>query len=502
MSAEESYVIGIDQSTQGTKALLFDKKGRLVGRMSKEHRQIVSPEGWVSHDPEEIYKNVVYVVDRLLKKLQISPDNVRAAGISNQRETSLVWRCDTGKTVGNAIVWQCARASQLCERIRKENGGDRFAGEVFSKTGIVLSAYFPAAKWAWILENEPGAMDLAQAGKLCFGTIDTWLVYKLTKGQSYKTDYSNASRTQLYHIFEKRWDASVADCFGIDTKWLAQVCDSDSIFGYSDFEGIFKKAIPICGVIGDSQAALFGQGALEPGMVKCTYGTGSSVMMNTGDEAILSDNGLLTSLAWGRGGKIKYVLEGNINYSGAVISWLKDQLQIIASPAETEYMCRVARQEENVYFIPAFTGLGAPYWEPDMRACILGMSRKTGKNEIVKAAVESIAYQIADVADVMKRESGNEEIELRADGGAVGNGYLMQLQSDLLQSTLLVSSNQELSGLGAAYMAGLGCGLYSEDVFENIQRKEYTPKETKETVWRQREGWKKNVSHMIQMYKK
>lgn len=484
---EEKYIIGIDQSTQGTKALLFDGAGVLLQRKDLPHRQIINEKGWVSHDPEEIYRNTVQVVKDLVEESGISKDSVQALGISNQRETSLVWDKETGKPVADAIVWQCARAAEICGRVAEENSGA--AEMIREKTGLQLSPYFPASKLAWILENIPGAKERAAEHKLCLGTVDTWLVYQLTRGRSYKTDHSNASRTQLFNIFELKWDEEICRLFGIDAADLAEVCDSDSCFGETDLDGFFERPVPIHGVLGDSHGALFGQGCLEQGMIKCTYGTGSSIMMNIGEQPVLSSHGVVTSLAWGMQGKVNYVLEGNINYTGAVITWLKDDMELIQSPGETEELCRKAEQDDSLYFVPAFTGLGAPYWDSEAKGALSGITRTTRKAEMVRAGVECIAYQITDVIRAMSQDAGTQVQELRVDGGPTANGYLMQFQSDIADTKVLVPNAQELSGIGAAYAAGLGIGLYDQKVFDGLRRKEYVPGMESEKRERKYAGW-------------
>ena len=319
------YIISIDQSTQGTKALLFDSSGSLIGRRDQSHRQIINEKGWVSHDPAEIYRNVIEVTARLLEESGINKEEVAGIGISNQRETSLAWNRMTGEPVGQAVVWQCARAADICDQA----AGDGWAEKIRQKTGMNLSPYFPASKIAWILRNVEGARELAEAKELCHGTMDSWLIYRLTGGKSYKTDYSNASRTQLFNIFDLRWDEEICNRFGIDTANLAEVCDSDADFGETDLEGLLPHQVPIHGVLGDSHGALFAQGCLNRGMMKSTYGTGSSIMMNIGEEPVLSTHGVVTSLAFRMSGKVNYVLEGNLNYTGAVITWMKDDLQMI-----------------------------------------------------------------------------------------------------------------------------------------------------------------------------
>ena len=489
----ESYIISIDQSTQGTKALLFNQEGVLLQRNDLPHRQIVNEKGWVSHDPEEIYQNTVQVVKNLVEESGISKESVKGIGISNQRETSLIWEKKTGKALANAVVWQCARAAEICRRVEQIGAAEM----IRQKTGLALSPYFPASKLTWLKENVEGAKELAKKHALCFGTIDTWLVYRMTHGMSYKTDYSNASRTQLFDIFEQKWDEEICQLFGLDAQDLAEVCDSDSCFGETDLEGFFESPVPIHSVLGDSHGALFGQGCLEKGMIKSTYGTGSSIMMNIGETPVLSTHGVVTSLAWGMQGKVSYVLEGNINYTGAVISWLKDDMELIQSPSETEGLCRVAEADDSLYFVPAFTGLGAPYWNSEAKGALTGITRTTRKAEMVRAGVECIAYQIADVVNAMSQDANTEIQELRVDGGPTRNQYLMQFQSDILNRKVLVPDEEELSGIGAAYAAGRGLGLYGDEVFTRLKRQEYMPKMCEDTRVRKYNGWKDAVGHVL-----
>ena len=489
----ESYIISIDQSTQGTKALLFDRDGMLLQRKDLPHKQIINEKGWVSHDPEEIYQNTVQVVKNLVEESGISKESVKGIGISNQRETSLIWEKKTGKALANAVVWQCARAAEICRRVEQTGAAEM----ICQKTGLALSPYFPASKLTWLKENVEGAKELAKKHALCFGTIDTWLVYRMTHGMSYKTDYSNASRTQLFDIFEQKWDEEICQLFGLDAQDLAEVCDSDSCFGETDLEGFFENPIPIHSVLGDSHGALFGQGCLEKGMIKSTYGTGSSIMMNIGETPVLSTHGVVTSLAWGMQGKVSYVLEGNINYTGAVITWLKDDMELIQSPAETEALCRKAEADDSLYFVPAFTGLGAPYWNSEAKGALTGITRTTRKAEMVRAGVECIAYQIADVVNAMSQDANTEIQELRVDGGPTRNQYLMQFQSDILNRKVLVPDVEELSGIGAAYAAGRGLGLYGDEVFTRLKRQEYAPKMCEDTRVRKYNGWKDAVGHVL-----
>ena len=484
------YILAIDQSTQGTKALLFDDKGILLCRVDKPHRQIINERGWVEHDLREIYNNTLASVKNLVEKSGINKSEIFALGISNQRETSACWDKRTGEPLYNAIVWQCSRGAEICENLARQGHSQI----IHDKTGINLSPYFPAAKIAWIFQNVDGVKELAQKNNIAVGTIDSWLIYKLTGGKRHQTDYSNASRTQLFNINSLKWDDDLLNLFGINKSCMAEITDSDGDFGETDFEGFLDKKIPICGVMGDSHGALFGQGCLNSGMIKATYGTGSSVMMNIGEKISMSDK-IVTSLAWKINGKINYVLEGNINYSGAVITWLKDDLKLINNPGETEEFARKANQGDKTYLVPAFSGLGAPYWDTHARACIVGMTRTTGKNEIIRAALDCIAYQIADIINEMRINAGENIFinELRVDGGAAKNNYLMQFQSDLLDIPVKVPDSEELSGMGAAYCAGLSSKLYCDKIFSNIKRKSYYPSMSESDRINLYNGWKNAV---------
>lgn len=486
-----AYIISIDQSTQGTKALLFDENGQIVRRTDCAHRQIINDKGWVSHDPEEIYQNVLKVTQELLDGIDKSC--VAGVGISNQRETTLAWNRISGKPYGQAVVWQCARASQICER----ESIKLLAEKIRQKTGMNLSPYFPAAKLAWLLENEEGAMQAAQKHEICHGTIDSWLVYKLTGKKEYRTDYSNASRTQLFNIFELKWDKELCYLFGIDPTNLAEVTDSDACFGETDFEGILPKKVPIHSVMGDSHGALLGQGCLQPGSIKATYGTGSSIMMNIGEKPIISTHGVVTSLAWKIGGSVKYVLEGNLNYTGAVITWLKDDLELICSASETEDLARRAIKEDKLYLVPAFSGLGAPYWDSEAKASIVGMSRTTKKAEFVRAALECIAYQITDIVNAMSEDAEINVKQLCVDGGPTRNSYLMQFQSDMLGASVLVPNAEELSAIGPAYAAGLRLGLWDETIFIKLKRTAYKPSMEDKKRTQKYAGWKEAVKSVL-----
>ncbi len=478
------YILSIDQSTSGTKVLLLDENGELVGREDLSHEQKINSKGWVSHDPAAIYDNTVETARKVIAHTEIDPAKIMAMGISNQRETALIWDRDTGDPIADAVVWQCGRAQAVCDRL------ESYTETIRQKTGLPLSPYFPAAKWAWLLENAPQT-----AGRnLCAGTIDCWLIYKLT-GQ-FKTDYSNASRTQLFNIHTLTWDEELCKLFCIDPAMLPEVCMSDSHFGNTDICGVLPKSIPVHGVMGDSHGALFGQGCVVPGMGKATYGTGSSVMVNVGEQPVFSDKGIVTSLAWGIDGKVSYVLEGNINYTGSVIKWVVDELGLLQSSEEAGTTAAQADPEDNTYLIPAFTGLGAPYWKSSARAMIYGMGRGTGRAEIVKAAEESIGYQIADVVNAMRQE-GITMTELRADGGPTKDSYLMQFQADILGLPVVVPVREELSGMGVGYCAGIACGMYTQEILDRVGRQYYQPEKKDEWIKKHYGGWKNAVNMLL-----
>lgn len=489
---EEKYILSVDQSTQGTKGLLFDSRGRLAARADLPHRQIVNEKGWVEHDPAELLSNTLKVCRIVTEKARILPGQVVAMGISNQRETSVAWDRETGMPVCNAIVWQCARAADLAKTHEKERESIR------KKTGIPLSPYFPASKFSWIMKEVSEAAKLAKKGRLCLGTVDSWLLFCLTKEKVHKTDYSNASRTQLFHLKELCWDRELCHSFQIPPEALPEVCMSDSCFGHTDLDGYLPAPIPICGVLGDSHGALFGQDCRRPGQIKATYGTGSSVMMNIGEQALWNENGLVTSIAWGMQGRIQYVFEGNLNYTGAVISWLKDGLGLIGNAGETAQLSAEANPSDRTYFVPAFTGLGAPYWDADATGLFTGISRTTGKKEIVKACLECIAYQIADLTALMEDGIGRKLTELKVDGGPTENAYLMQFQSDIADLRIRIPQTKELSGMGAAYAAGLSAGLYQEEeLFGGLVYEDYLPHMEADTRERLVSGWKQAVRQTL-----
>jgi glycerol kinase len=481
---ETGCVLVIDQSTSGTKALVIDERGTIVARVDKAHEQKISPQGWVSHDPQEIYRNTIAAVRELTGMPGVDAEKICCAAISNQRETALVWDRQSGKPLADAVVWQCARAVAICDAMSSR------ADEIKNKTGLRLSPYFSAAKIAWVLQHTPNK----GSGRLCAGTIDSWLIYRLTG--NFKTDFSNASRTQLFNISSLSWDKNICAYFGIDVDYLSEVCDSNSDFGLTDFDGVLPKKVSIRAVMGDSHAALFGQGCLEKGMGKATYGTGSSVMVNIGDVPLFCEN-VVTSLAWGMNGTVNYVLEGNINYTGAVIKWLIDDVRLIASSKEAGALAASANPADNCYLVPAFSGLGSPHWKSDAKAVLCGMTRTTGKAEIVRAAEDSIAYQIADVIQSMYEEHGVSLKELRVDGGPTRDVYLMQFQSDILSIPLSIPEYEELSAIGVGYMAGIAVGLYDSNILSEVGRKRYEPRMDAASREKHCQGWREAVRHAI-----
>lgn len=492
----ERYILAIDQSTQGTKAMLFDAVGRLTARADRPHRQYVDEHGWVSHDLEEIWSNTLAVTRDVVKKAGIRPEQILAVGLTNQRETVAAWDRSTGKAAAPAIVWQCARAKALCEELAP------YADIIREKTGIPLSPYFSAPKMAWLLRNDPCVAALAECGQLCMGTIDSFLIYRLTEEKVFKTDYSNASRTQLLDLRSLQWDAELCSLYGVPMDCLAEICMSDSLFGHTTLGGLLERPVPLCGVLGDSHAALLGQNCRTPGQTKATYGTGSSVMMQTGDQLVTSSCGLVTSLAWGLDGKIEYVLEGNLNYTGAVITWMKKDVALLASDQESEILARSANPADKTYFVPAFTGLGAPYWDSDATGLLTGITRTTGKAEIVKAGLECIGYQITDLVDRMAHDAQVSLAELRVDGGPTANAYLMQFQSDIAQVVVSIPEIQELSGFGAACAAGFACGFYDpQRIHTRMQRKRYIPAMSPAERELRYNGWKRAVRQALFMEK-
>lgn len=479
------FVLAIDQSTSATKAMLFQQDGKLVIRHDLSHRQIINEKGWIAHDPMEIYRNTVTAAKEVVKKSGVEKSRIAGIAISNQRETAVCWDRTTGKPVYDAIVWQCGRAADITDALADHQD------QVRANTGLNLSPYFSAARFAWIVKHVTGANSLLQQGKLCCGTIDSWLLFQMTGGASFQTDVTNASRTQLLNLDTLSWDDHVMKLFGLSKEALPEICHSDACFGYTDLEGFFDRPIPIHAMIGDSHGAMFANGCLEPMTAKATFGTGTSVMMNVGGRrAMTSEKGIVESVAFSFGGNISYALEGNINYSGAIIQWLVDDLELIASPKQAGGLAASVDSTNGVYLIPAFSGLGAPYWDSSARAAICGMHRGTKKAHIVRAAEEAIAYQIKDIFEEIKLCSELPH-EIAADGGATRDTFLMQFVADILGIRLRISDVEELSAAGAAYLALMGLGLSGkEQLFSSRQAKWMLPNMEEAKRAKLYMGWK------------
>ena len=463
------YVMSLDQGTTSSRCIIFDKTGKIVSSAQKEYTQIYPKPGWVEHNPEEIWSSQFQVAKEALLKANIKASEIAGIGITNQRETTIVWNKNTGKPVYNAIVWQCRRTSHLCDQL-KEEGRDALFRD---KTGLILDAYFSGTKIKWILDNVEGARIDAEKGNLLFGTVDTYLIWKLTGGKVHVTDYTNASRTLLFNIYDLKWDKELIDVLDIPESILPQVLPSSSVYGYTQ-EDLFGCKIPISGIAGDQQAALFGQTCFENGTAKNTYGTGCFLLLNTGEKPTKSNNGLLTTIAWGIDNKVYYALEGSVFIAGAAIQWLRDELKIINSAKETEEMALSVKDSGGVYLVPAFVGLGAPYWDQYARGTIVGITRGTSRAHIVRATLESLAYQVYDVLRAMEEDSGIKLKSLKVDGGACANNFLMQFQSDILNTEVERPEVIETTALGAAYLAGLAVGFWKDQEeikkFRKVQR--------------------------------
>jgi glycerol kinase len=458
----QQYILALDQGTTSSRAIVFDKMGSIVSVAQKEFTQIFPKSGWVEHDANEIWSTQFGVAAEAITKAGLSAENIAAIGITNQRETTVVWDRNTGVPVYNAIVWQDRRTASFCDEL-KAKGADKTIRE---KTGLIVDAYFSGTKIKWILDNVEGAREKANKGELCFGTIDTWLVWNLTKGQAHVTDVSNASRTMLCNIHTLQWDGELQDLLGIPGNMLPQIRSSSEVYGYTQ-NILSAHNIPIAGIAGDQQSALFGQMCTQPGMVKNTYGTGCFMLMNTGEKPVTSTNNLLTTVAWKVNGITHYALEGSVFIAGAVIQWLRDSIGIIATAAEVETLAAQVKDSDGVYVVPAFAGLGAPHWNQHARGIITGLTRGSNKAHIARAALDSIAYQTMDVLKAMEADSGISIKELRVDGGATVNNLLMQFQSDIMNTTVVRPVITETTALGAAYLAGLAVGYWPD--MESIQ---------------------------------
>ncbi|MCR5292410.1 MAG: glycerol kinase GlpK [Eubacterium sp.] len=486
-----NYIMAMDAGTTSNRCIIFDKAGNIVSVAQKEFTQYYPKPGWVEHNANEIWSTMMSVVIEAMNNKGITYDEISGIGITNQRETTIVWDRNTGEPVYNAIVWQCRRTSEYCDSLRAEGLTDT----IRSKTGLVIDAYFSATKLKWILDNIPGVRERADKGELCFGTVDTWLIWKLTNGRVHVTDYSNASRTMLFNITDLDWDDEILNKLDIPRNMLPKVCQSSEIYGETE-SGFFGGPIKIAGIAGDQQAALFGQTCFNKGDAKNTYGTGCFLLMNTGHDPVFSDNGLVTTIAWGLDGKIYYALEGSVFIAGASIQWLRDEMRLIDSAEDSEYMAQKVKDTNGCYVVPAFTGLGAPYWNQYARGTIVGITRGVNKYHIIRATLEAIAYETSDVLHAMEADSGVKLSSLKVDGGASANDFLMQTQADIINARVLRPTCVETTAMGAAYLAGLATGFYRDRdeirVNWNID-KLFTPDISEEEREERLSGWKKAV---------
>ncbi len=490
-----NYILALDQGTTSSRAIIFDHAGRVVGQSSREFRQIYPRPGWVEHDPEEIWSSQIEVARKALQDTGLAASEIEAIGITNQRETTLVWDRTTGEPVYNAIVWQDRRTAGLCDSLKERGWSDK----IREKTGLIIDPYFSGTKLKWILDNVHGAARKAADGELLFGTIDTFLIWRMSEGSIYATDYSNASRTMLFNINELRWDEEILAELNIPAAMLPSVYPSSYLFGYSA-DSFLGGKVPIAGAAGDQQAATFGQACYVPGMAKNTYGTGCFMLMNTGQAPVLSSHQLLTTIGWGVGGKVVYCLEGSVFSAGATVQYLRDSLRIIESAAQSEALALSVGSSGGVYFVPAFVGMGAPYWDPYARGAILGLTRGSGRAEIVRATLESVAYQTRDLLEAMIADSGTPLTELRVDGGMVANNFLMQFQADVLGVPVVRPVVVETTALGAAYLAGLAVGYWQSE--EEIARnwsvgRVYTPSMNGATRDELYSGWSRAVERAL-----
>ncbi|MYL56979.1 glycerol kinase GlpK [Virgibacillus halodenitrificans] len=488
----EKYMLALDQGTTSSRAIIFNHKGEIVETGQKEFEQFFPKPGWVEHDANEIWTSILSCISEALRKSDVNPEQIAGIGITNQRETTVVWDKQTGKPIHKAIVWQSRQTQEICNQLRESGYNDIFR----NKTGLLLDPYFSGTKVKWILDHVEGAREKAENGELLFGTMDTWLVYKLTGGKVHVTDYSNASRTLMYNIYDLKWDEELLDILEIPSSMLPEVKASSEVYGNTVNYHFFGQEVPIAGMAGDQQAALFGQTCFEKGMAKNTYGTGCFMLMNTGEEGVQSENGLLTTLAWGVDGKVEYALEGSIFVAGSAIQWLRDGLKIINSSPESEPLAKSVSSTEGVYVVPAFVGLGTPYWDSEVRGAVFGLTRGTKKEHFVRATLESLAYQTRDVVDIMIKDSGIDVKKFRVDGGAVKNDFLMQFQSDMLDVEVERPVVNETTALGAAYLAGLAVGFWKSK--EEIAKqwkvdKTFTPHLSDDTRENLYTGWQTAV---------
>ncbi|MEH7436572.1 glycerol kinase GlpK [Neobacillus drentensis] len=489
----EQYILSLDQGTTSSRAILFNKKGEIIHTAQKEFTQYFPQPGWVEHSPNEIWGSILSVIAGVLSESGIKANQIAGIGITNQRETTVVWDKETGEPIYNAIVWQSRQTSGICDELREKGYNQLFR----EKTGLLIDAYFSGTKVKWILDNVKDAREKANDGKLLFGTIDTWLIWKLSGGRAHVTDYSNASRTLMFNIFELKWDEELLEILGVPKIMLPEVRPSSEVYANTVDYHFFGKEVPIAGVAGDQQAALFGQACFEKGMAKNTYGTGCFMLMNTGEKAVQSEHGLLTTIAWGLNGKVDYALEGSIFVAGSAIQWLRDGLRILKDAKDSEDYAEKVDSTAGVYVVPAFVGLGTPYWDSDVRGAVFGLTRGTSKEHFVRATLESLAYQTKDVLSAMEADSRIELKTLRVDGGAVKNNFLMSFQSDILNVPVERPIINETTALGAAYLAGLAVGYWDNQ--EEISKQwaiehQFNPKMTDENRKTLYEGWKKAVN--------
>lgn len=490
---QKKYIVALDQGTTSSRAVVFDHNAKIISTSQREFEQIYPKAGWVEHDPMEIWASQSSTLTEALAKADISSDQIAAIGITNQRETAIVWEKATGKPIYNAIVWQCRRTADICETL-KSGGWEEY---IRYTTGLVVDPYFSGTKIKWILDNVPDARERAERGELLFGTVDTWLIWHMTQGRIHVTDYTNASRTMLFNINTLEWDEKMLELLDIPRAMLPEVRKSSEVYGKTNIGGKGGTRIPIAGIAGDQQAALFGQLCVTRGMAKNTYGTGCFMLMNTGDRAVRSENGLLTTIACGPRGEVNYALEGAVFMGGAAIQWLRDEMKLITDAADSEYFAMKVKDSNGVYVIPAFTGLGAPYWDPYARGAILGLTRGANANHIIRATLESIGFQTRDVLEAMQSDSGIRLSSLRVDGGAVANNFLMQFQADILGAHVERPQIREVTAQGAAYLAGLAVGFWQDlDELKNTLVVERDFKPSIETVERnvRYNGWKKAVT--------
>jgi glycerol kinase len=493
---EQSYILSLDQGTTSSRAILFNKAGEIVHLAQKEFNQYFPKPGWVEHNANEIVQSILSCINTVVSEPTIEPGQIASIGITNQRETTVVWDKQTGDPVYHAIVWQSRQTVDICDELKAKGYENAFR----EKTGLVIDPYFSGTKVKWILDHVQGARVKAEKGELLFGTIDTWLVWKLTGGNEHVTDYSNASRTLLYNIHDLKWDEEILDILDIPKSMLPDVRSSSEVYGYTDEEHFFGHSIPISGIAGDQQAALFGQACYEKGMAKNTYGTGCFMLMNTGEEAIASKHGLLTTIAWGINGKVEYALEGSVFVAGSAIQWLRDGLRMLKSAGESESYAEKVESTNGVYVVPTFVGLGTPYWDSDVRGAIFGLTRGTTKEHFIRATLESLAYQSKDVLDAMEKDSGISLRSLRVDGGAVRNEFLMQFQSDLLGVDVERPAVNETTALGAAYLAGLAVGFWKDQLEISKQWKlerTFTNQMDDKQRTKLYKGWKKAIQAAI-----